>query len=68
MRTIRSMKYMRTVKHKIRPLTSEQEIEFLALARAYQFEKNHWSDQLLKRRERSGEAINLKKLIYLSTN
>ena len=42
---------MRTVKHKIKPFNisenSEQEIEFLALARAYQFEKNYWSDQLL---------------------
>ena len=57
---------MKTVKHKIKPLTKEQEIEFLALARAYQFEKNYWSDQLLKRREHSGsgsgEAINLKNL------
>ena len=53
---------MKTVKHKLKPLTPEQEIEFLALARAYQFEKNYWSDQLLKRRERSGEAINLKNL------
>lgn len=40
---------MRTVKHKIRPqsVSPEQEIEFLALARAYQFEKNYFSDQLL---------------------
>ena len=38
---------MRTVKHQIKPLTPEQEIQFLALARAYQFEKNYWSDQLL---------------------
>ena len=57
---------MKTVKHKLKPLTPEQEIEFLALARAYQFEKNYWSDQLLKRREHSsyasGEAINLKNL------
>ena len=53
---------MKTVKHKLKPLTPEQEIQFLALARAYQFEKNYWSDQLLKRRERSGEAINLKNL------
>ena len=57
---------MKTVKHKIKPLTKEQEIQFLALARAYQFEKNYWSDQLLKRREHSsyasGEAINLKNL------
>ena len=57
---------MKTVKHKLKPFMPEQEIEFLALARAYQFEKNHWSDQLLKRREHSsyasGEAINLKNL------
>ena len=55
---------MRAVKHKLKPLTPEQEIQFLALARAYQMEKNYWSDQLLKRRERSGSgaAINLKNL------
>ena len=55
---------MKTVKHKLKPLTPEQEIEFLALARAYQFEKNYWSDQLLKRPKHSdnGEAINLKNL------
>ena len=38
---------MRTVKHKLKPMTPEQEIGFLALARAYQFEKNYFSDQLL---------------------
>ena len=55
---------MKTVKHKLKPFTPEQEIQFLALARAYQFEKNHWSDQLLKQRERSSKAkaINLKNL------
>ena len=47
---------MRTVKHKIRPLLPEQEIQFLALARAYQFEKNYFSDQLLNLRNRSHEA------------
>ena len=47
---------MRTVKHKIKPqsVSPEQEIEFLALARAYQFEKNYFSDQLLNR---SHEAL-----------
>ena len=34
---------MRTVKHKLKPLSLEQKIQFLALARAYQFEKNYWS-------------------------
>ena len=57
---------MKTVKHKLKQLTPEQEIQFLALTRAYQFEKNYWSDQLLKRREHSSyassEAINLKNL------
>ena len=47
---------MRTVKHKIKPPSPEQEIQFLALARAYQFEKNYWSDQLLNLRNRSHEA------------
>ena len=40
---------MRTVKHQLKPLTEEQEQKFLALACAYQFEKNHFSDQLLNR-------------------
>ena len=49
---------MRTVKHKIRPqsVSPEQEIQFLVLARAYQFEKNYFSDQLLNLRNRSHEA------------
>ena len=38
---------MRTVKHQLKPLTEEQEQKFLALSRAYQFEKNYFSDQLL---------------------
>ena len=38
---------MRTVKHQLKPFTEEQEQKFLALSRAYQFEKNHFSDQLL---------------------
>ena len=41
---------MRTVKHKIKSLSTKQEAELLALMRAYQFEKNYWSDQLLARR------------------
>ena len=53
---------MRTVKHKIKPLSvaTEQEIEFLALARAYQFEKNYWSDQLLNfSHENKNEVIHI---------
>ena len=50
---------MKTVKHKIKLLTLEQEIQFLALVRAYQFEKNYWSDQLL---DGSTDEINLKNL------
>ena len=50
---------MRTVKHKLKPLSPEQKIQFLALARAYQFEKNYWSDQLLNA---STDEINLKNL------
>lgn len=50
---------MRTVKHKLKPLSLEQKIQFLALARAYQFEKNYWSDQLL---DGSTDEINLKNL------
>ena len=47
---------MRTVKHKIKPPSPEQEIQFLALARAYQFEKNYFSDQLLNLQNRFHEA------------
>ena len=47
---------MRAVKHKIKPPSPEQEIQFLALARAYQFEKNYFSDQLLNLRNRYHEA------------
>ena len=51
---------MRTVKHKIKPLSvaTEQEIQFLALVRAYQFEKNYWSDQLLNY-SHENEVINI---------
>ena len=52
---------MRTVKHKLKPLSPTQEKEFLELAYAYQFEKNYWSDQLLQQGENS-EVINLKNL------
>ena len=40
---------MRTVKHKLKPLTTEQETKFLDVVHAYQFEKNYFSDQLLNR-------------------
>ena len=40
---------MRTVKHQLKPLTEEQEQKFLSLSRAYQFEKNYFSDQLLNK-------------------
>lgn len=57
---------MRTVKHKLKPLSPTQEKEFLELAYAYQFEKNYWSDRLLQqsadRTDSDGEVINLKNL------
>ena len=37
---------MRTDKHKIKPLTPHQEAQFLDVVRAYQDEKNYFSDQL----------------------
>ena len=40
---------MRAVKHKLKPLTQEQEQKFLELSCAYQFEKNNFSDQLLNK-------------------
>ena len=36
---------MRTDKHKLKPLTPLQEAQFLDVVRAYQNEKNHFSDQ-----------------------
>lgn len=55
---------MRTVKHKLKPLTTEQENKFLDVVHAYQFEKNYFSDQLLNRyhsheNENVDEVINL---------
>ena len=46
---------MRTVKHKLKPLSvgvgvaTEQKTKFLEVVYAYQFEKNYFSDQLLNR-------------------
>ena len=37
---------MRTDKHKLKPLTPHQEAQFLDVVRAYQDEKNYFSDQL----------------------
>ena len=50
---------MRAVKHKLKPLTVEQNLQCLALFQAYQSEKNYWSDQLL---DGSTDKINLKNL------
>ena len=53
---------MRTVKHKIKPFSisenQDQEIQFLDIVRAYQFEKNYWSDQLLNY-SHENEVINI---------
>ena len=37
---------MRTDKHKLKSLTPHQEAQFLDVVRAYQNEKNYFSDQL----------------------
>ena len=47
---------MRTVKHQLKPLTTEQKNKFLDVVHAYQFEKNYFSDQLLSH---NNEVINL---------
>ena len=51
---------MRTVKHQLKPFSvgeaTEQKTKFFDVVCAYQFEKNHFSDQLLNR---SNEIINL---------
>ena len=47
---------MRTVKHKLKPFTTEQKNKFFAVSYAYQYEKNYFSDQLLSC---SHEIINI---------
>ena len=49
---------MRTVKHQLKPFTTEQKNKFLDVVYAYQFEKNYFSDQLLNR-SHNNEVINL---------
>ena len=55
---------MRTDKHKLKPLSPTQEKEFLELAYAYQFEKNYWSDELLKREGVDNESKAFLKNLY----
>ena len=40
---------MRTVKHQLKPFTTEQKNKFFDVVYAYQFEKNYFSDQLMNR-------------------
>ena len=40
---------MRTVKHQLKPFTTEQKNKFFDVIYAYQFEKNYFSDQLMNR-------------------
>ena len=58
---------MRTVKHKLKPLTTEQETKFLDVVHAYQFEKNYFSDQLLNRYH-SYENKNVDEVINLQSS
>ena len=58
---------MRTVKHKLKPLTTEQETKFLDVVHAYQFEKNYFSDQLLNRYH-SHENKNVDEVINLQSS
>lgn len=55
---------MRTDKHKLKPLSPTQEKEFLELAYAYLFEKNYWSDKLLKREGVDNESKAFLKNLY----
>ena len=63
-----TIKSMRTVKHKIKPLAPEQEIQFIDLARAYQFEKNYFSDLFSKFSRKTFKQIDDENIIFNYVN
>ena len=59
---------MRTVKHKIKPLTTEQKTKFFAVAYAYQFEKNYFSDLFSKFSRKTFKQIDDDNIIFNCVN
>ena len=59
---------MRTVKHKIKPLTTEQKTKFFAVAYAYQSEKNYFSDLFSKFSRKTFKQIDDENIIFNCVN
>ena len=59
---------MRAVKHKIKPLNVEQKTKFFAVAYAYQFEKNYFSDLFSKFSRKTFKQIDDENIIFNCVN
>ena len=59
---------MRTVKHKLKPLTTEQKTKFFAVAYAYQFEKNYFSDLFSRFSRKTFKQIDDENIIFNCVN
>lgn len=59
---------MRTVKHKIKPLTTEQKTKFFAVAYAYQSEKNYFSDLFSRFSRKTFKQIDDENIIFNCVN
>ena len=59
---------MRTVKHKLKPLTTEQKTKFFAVAYAYQSEKNYFSDLFSKFSRKTFKQIDDENIIFNCVN
>lgn len=59
---------MRTVKHKIKTLTTEQKTKFFAVAYAYQSEKNYFSDLFSKFSRKTSKQIDNENIIFNCIN
>lgn len=59
---------MRTVKHKIKPLTTEQKTKFFAVAYAYQSEKNYFSDLFSKFSRKTFKQIDDEQIVFNCVN
>lgn len=59
---------MRTVKHKLKPLTTEQKTKFFAVAYAYQSEKNYFSDLFSHFSRKNFKQIDNENIIFNCVN
>ena len=59
---------MRTVKHELKPLTTEQKTKFFAVAYAYQFEKNYFSDLFSRFSRKTFKQIDDENIIFNCVN